>query len=224
MTATTVRRPAAHHSQWWVAGGTAVAWLVLAFTGRSAGHHTMSLPAWILMCVAMMTPLTLPAVRHLHRNSIRVRRRRAIGLFLVAYHGIWIAFGALLLGSAAVLELHMLAPQWIAVTLLGVATVWQLTRAKRQALRACRRTIPLPPQGRKADIACVRFGAQQGWRCVVSGWPLMALMALVPLPLAVMAAAAAWMYAEECTRLGRESVRQAAALFAVAAIAVAALG
>ena len=223
MTATTARRPA-HHPQWWVVGGTAAAWLALAVTARPAGHHTMSLPAWTLMCVAMMTPLTLAAVRHLHRNTIRVRRRRAIGLFLLAYHGIWIAFGAVLLGSAAALELHMLAPQWIAVCLLGVAAVWQLTPVKSEALRACRKTIPLPPQGRKADIACLRFGTQQGWRCVVSGWPLMALMALVPVPCAVMAVAAAWMYAEECTRLGRESVRQAAALFAVAAIGVAALG
>lgn len=182
----------------------------------------MSLAAWLVMCVAMMTPLTLPAVRHLHRNSIRVRRRRAIGLFFLAYHGIWAACGALLLGAAAVLELHMLAPQWIAVTLLTVAAAWQLTRVKSQALRACRRTIPLPPQGRKADAACLRFGAQQGWRCVVSGWPLMALMALVAVPLPIMALVAAWMYAEECTRLGRESVRQAAALLAVSAIALAA--
>jgi predicted metal-binding membrane protein len=222
VTASIIRRPAAHHPQWWVVGGSAAAWIALALTGPHAGHHAMSVAAWSLMCVAMMTPLTLPAVRHLYRNSIRVRRRRAVGLFLLAYHGIWTAGGALLLGSAAGLQLHMLAPRWIAVSLLSAAAVWQLTRAKSRALRACRKTIPLPPQGRRADAACLRFGAQQGWRCVVSGWPLMALMALIPVPWAVMAVIAAWMYAEECTRLGRETVRQAAALLAVAAIAVAA--
>jgi predicted metal-binding membrane protein len=221
VTTTVARRPAAHHPQWWVVGGSALAWLGLAVI---PGHHTMSLAAWSLMCVAMMTPLTLPALRHLFTNTIRVRRRRATVLFLLAYHGMWIGLGALGLAAAAVLELHMLAPQWIAVVLLSVAAVWQLTRVKSQALRACRKAVSLPPQGRKADVACLRFGAQQGWRCAVSTWPLMALMALVPVHWPVMAIVAAWMYAEESTRLGRESVRQAAAIFAVAAIAVAALG
>lgn len=199
----------------------ALAWLNLAWSSLAAPHrHSMPFAAWALMCVAMTTPLTLPAVRHVYRNSIRARRQWASLLYILAYTVIWLVFGAV----ALLLPLPTVAPQWIAVTLLVMAGLWQLTRTKTRALRACRRTVPLPPQGRRADIACVRFGIQQGWRCLVSCWPLMLLMALVPVHLAVMGALAAFMYAEERTKLGREMVRQAAALLAVAAIGVAAFG
>jgi predicted metal-binding membrane protein len=209
------------HPLWWAVGGTALAWLGLAWSSLATPHHhSMSFAAWALMSVATTTPLTLPAVRHVYGNSIRVRRQWASLLYLVAYTVIWLVFGAV----ALLLPLHTVAPQWIAVALLVVAGLWQLTRTKSRALRACRRTIPLPPQGRRADLACVRFGFQQGWRCLVSCWPLMLLMALVPLHLAVMGVVAAFMYAEERTKLGREMVRQAAALLAVAAIGVAAFG
>jgi predicted metal-binding membrane protein len=89
---------------------------------------------------------------------------------------------------------------------------------------ACRRTIPLPPQGRRADAACARFGLRQAWRCVVTCWPLMLLMALVPVHVTVMAVLAGFMYAEERTRLGRQMVRPAAALLVVAAIGLATFG
>jgi predicted metal-binding membrane protein len=206
---------------WWVTAVAALAWLGLAWSSLAAPHHhSLSLSTWALMCVAMTTPITLPAVRHVYRNSIRTRRHWACSLYLLAYNMMWLLFGAV----ALMLPTHLVPPQAIAVGLLVAAGVWQLTRTKTRALRACRRTVPLPPQGRRADLACMRFGFQQAWRCMVSGWPLMLLMAVVPVHLAVMAAVAAFMYAEERTRLGREMVRQAAALLAVAAIGVAAFG
>ena len=211
------------HPQWWVVTVAAAAWIALAATGTHAGHHApSSYTAWILMSVATAVPMTLPAVRHVYHNSIRVRRQRATVVYLVAYTMVWAAFGAAALGLAALLPLHIVAPPAIAVTLLIVAGVWQLTRTKTRALHACRRTVSLPPQGRRADVACARFGLMQGRRCLVSCWPLMLLMALVPMHLAAMVVLAAFMYAEERTRLGREMVRQASALLAVAAIGVAA--
>jgi len=179
---------------------------------------------WALMCFAMTTPLALPAVRHVYHNSIRRRRQWAMAVFLSAYNMVWWALGGAVLMLAAVLPVHVLAPQVIAVVMLTVAALWQLSRTKTRALRACTRTVPLPPQGRKADKACLRYGALQAWRCVVTGWPLMLLMALVPVPFVAMAAIAAFMYAEERTRLGRQMARNAAALLAVAAVGVAALG
>jgi predicted metal-binding membrane protein len=105
-----------------------------------------------------------------------------------------------------------------------VAAVWQLTRTKRRALLACRRTVALPPCGPRADAACIRFGLRQARRCVVSCWPLMLLMLVLPANVAWLAGLAIVMYAEERTRLGRQLVRPLAALFTVAATAVALLG
>jgi predicted metal-binding membrane protein len=109
------------------------------------------------------------------------------------------------------------------VAVLLVAAGWQLTRTKRRALIACRRTVPLPPQGRPADAACLRFGVRQAWRCVVTCWPLMLLMAVSMHP-AWMAVLAVVMYAEERTHTGRRLVRPLATVLGVAAAAVAILG
>jgi predicted metal-binding membrane protein len=157
-----------------------------------------------------------------YANSIRSRRQRATVVYLMAYLGMWIAFGVVALGLRG--PLREVPPGFIAIAMLCVAAGWQLTRTKRRALLACRRTVPLPPQGRRADVACLRFGVRQAWRCVVSCWPLMLLMALVPVHIAVMAVLAGFMYAEERTNLGRQLVRPSAALLVVAAIGIAALG
>lgn len=202
---------------WWLTGA---AWLALAVLPHH--HPPIGLGGWALMSFAMTTPITLPAVRHVHRNSIRRRRFGAVALFLSAYNLVWLVFGIAVLGAATALKVHELAPRGIAVALLIVAAGWQLTRAKGRALRACRKTIRLPPQGYKANRACVLFGLTQARRCAVSCWPLMVFMAVLPVPLVVMAALAAFMYAEERTTLGREMVRNAAALLTVAAIGVAA--
>lgn len=220
--------PLTRYPQWWVIGGVAMAWLTLATMSLPATHsaHTghaapgpRGLAEWSLMCVAMTVPVTLPALRHVYANSIRRRRQWATAVYLMAYLTVWVAVGVLPAAVRVPVEGRL-----VAIAALCVAAVWQLTRTKRRALLACRRTIPLPPQGRRADAACVRFGMRQAWRCVVSCWPMMLMMALVPVPFAAMAVLAAAMYAEERTRLGRQLVRQSAALLVVVAIGLATFG
>ena len=63
---------------------------------------------------------------------------------------------------------------------LGGAAVWELTPAKRRLLRACHRSVPLPPTGRPADRSAIRFGCRNGAACVGSCWCLMLAMALTP--------------------------------------------
>jgi predicted metal-binding membrane protein len=218
-----VNRLTARHPQWWVAVAVAVAWLVLLADLPAFEHHHMAstvdgMAGWMLMVFAMTVPLTLPAVRHVAYNSIRSRRQRAMLLYLAAYLSVWAALGIVALGLASLVDRRVLV-----IALLAVAAGWQLTRTKRRALLACRRTIPLPPQGRRADAACLRFGARQGWRCVVSCWPLMLLMAAVTNVL-WMVALAIVMYAEERTTVGRRLVRPMAAVLAAAATATAVLG
>ena len=91
-----------------------------AWPGRAWPPRTIirsRFAAWVLMCVAMTTPITLPAVRHVYRNSIRTRRHWACSLYLLAYNMVWLLFGVV----ALMLPTHLMAPQAVAVGLLVVA-------------------------------------------------------------------------------------------------------
>lgn len=146
------------------------------------GPHTHgrlgSLPGWMVMVVAMMGPVALPAVRHVAVSSLRWRRLRAVGEFGAGYLAAWLAFGI-----AAIAVTGGIRPS--AVTsgvVLLVAAGWQVTAAKRRFLQRCHRAIPLPPTGRAASVACARFGWIHGVACVGSCWPVMLVMAVVPVP------------------------------------------
>ena len=177
------------------------------------------------MSVAMMAPLSLPAARHVGFNSIRRRRRRAMAVYFAVYLGIWVGFGALVLGlvelARQVLGLEgrvLLAP------LLLVAAAWQLTRWKRRALYACKRTVALPPVGFRADAGCARFGLKHGWRCLSSCWALMATAALVHhWGLVWMGVLTIFVVIEEMTLAGRRLRVPAAGALAGAAVVLVAL-
>jgi predicted metal-binding membrane protein len=180
------------------------------------------LPGWTLMAVAMMAPVTLPAVRHVGFNSIRRRRQWAITLYFAVYMGVWVAFGVLALASGRVARATLGLDRRVLLALaLAVAAGWQLTRVKRRALFRCRRTVPLPPVGLRADAGCTRFALQQGWRCVTSCWALMAVMTVVGHSghsgLVWMTALTALIMVEELTLLGRRLLRPSAVAFTLAA-------
>ncbi len=135
-----------------------------------------SLLFWVVMVAAMMIPVTVPAVRHVARNSLRWRRRRAIGGFLMPYLAVWAIAGLVAVPVIALMESHM-PPGLVVVGLLVVAAAWQLLPYHRRFLRDCHRTVPLPPRGRRATLGCARFGIRHGFACVGLCWPLMLLMA-----------------------------------------------
>jgi predicted metal-binding membrane protein len=219
--------------EWRVAAVAAAAWLaLLAGAGMHPAHlepgHSplgvaAGLPGWSLMVVAMMVPVTLPAVRHVGLNSMRRRRRRAMALYTAVYVGVWVLFGVSALGLAHLATEHAgLSDATVISLALAAAAGWQLTRAKRRALFACGRTVPLPPLGRRADAGCARFALLQAWRCIRSCWAIMAVMVAVGhSSLGWMAALTALVVAEELTVRGRRLTRPAAAVLAVAAAAVA---
>jgi predicted metal-binding membrane protein len=189
---------------------------------RGAGGLLAGLPGWALMAVAMMAPVTLPAVRHVGFNSIRRRRQWAMTLYFAVYMGVWVAFGVIALASERVARETLGLDRRVLLTLaLAVAAGWQLTRVKRQALFRCRRTVPLPPVGLRADAGCARFALQQGWRCVTSCWALMAVMAVVGHSdhsgLVWMTALTALVMVEELTLLGRRLLRSSAVALIAAA-------
>jgi predicted metal-binding membrane protein len=191
---------------------------------------TVPVKDWLVMVVAMMLLLMLPAIRHGALNSIPRRRLRAMVLIAAASLVCWLPFGPLVGRAVGVVagwglpvDRHPL------VWALFVAALWQLTTTKRRALNACHRTVPLPPQGWAADRACLRFGLLHGVRCFVSGWALMLVMA-VPGTMSGMAGVllagslTAGMLAEEWTAAGRRALPAGAMLLAGSALLLAITG
>jgi predicted metal-binding membrane protein len=187
------------------------------------GGVLADLPGWGLMAVAMMAPVTLPAVRHVGLNSIRRRRQWAMALYFAVYVGVWVAFGVLALaGERVVRQTLALHGDGLLALILAMAAWWQLTHFKRRAIFRCRRTVPLPPVGLRADAGCARFALQQGWRCVTSCWAFMALMVVVGHSgLMWMTALTSVIVVEELTTFGRRLLQPSAAGLALAAALVA---
>jgi predicted metal-binding membrane protein len=181
-----------------------------------------ALAEWGVMAAAMMLPVTLPAVRHVAMNSIRTRRYRAMALYVAVFIAVWIGFGVTVLAVARGLqERTAFDGRLLLAAALAAAAAWQLTPIKRRAVFGCRRTVPLPPVGMRADAACARFAWRQAWRCMISCWALMVVMTLAGHALVVMAALTVLMALEELTLFGRRLFGPSAAMLGLAAAIVA---
>lgn len=178
-------RFAQRHPDWVVWVAAAAAWAVIVgLEAGSAAHGTggdlrdhswvVIQAGWMLMTLAMMGPSTVPAVRRVAFDSLPRRRSRAISIWLAAYFAVWLVFGTVATGFATFGE----RVRWALPGALLVAAAYELSRRKRRALRACHVTVPLPPNGRKADIACARAGVRHGTACVEACWALMTAMAV----------------------------------------------
>jgi predicted metal-binding membrane protein len=199
-----LRRPAWRHPEWWCMGLSAGAWLILLY--RSAGDaatpvrwhgagHADALHAgpaglshWLLMVVAMMLPLVRGPIRATATRTLWNRRDRAIGGFLAGYVAVWMAAGALGALGLGVLGAHLrVEPLAAAAGAFTVAALWQQTPARRRAVMACHRTVPLAPRGWRADRDCLRYGWMVGTRCLISCWAVMAACVALEHSVAVMA-------------------------------------
>ena len=162
--------------EWPFAVAAALAWAALAAgtvaaSGAPPGHEHHqhlhgslpgALPAWALMTVAMMVPVTLPAVRHVGLNSLRRRRRRAMALYAASYVAVASAWGLVLIAAYRLARATLMLDERVLLTLaLVLAATWQFTRTKRRAVLACKQTVPLPPLGARADLGCIRFASTQ---------------------------------------------------------------
>jgi predicted metal-binding membrane protein len=138
------------------------------------------------MVAAMMFPVVLGPVRIAAARSLWSRRHRAVAGFLTGYVALWTIVGVPVAGLA-ILARGRLSPVAAAAAGFAIAVAWQLTSAKRRALSSCHRTIPLAPDGWRADAGCVRFGWIVGGQCVLSCWALMLACVLSAHSLAAMA-------------------------------------
>lgn len=180
---------------------------------------------WALMSAAMMLPTTLPAARHVGLNSLRRRQRRAMTIYVAVYLAAWMAFGIPAVALARMAGAAGVESRWLVAGTLALAAGWQLTPWKRRALFTCRRTVPLPLTGLRADLACARFGVLQASRCMVSCWPLMLLMSVAGQhSLMAMAVFTAIVLAEERNVISRRLIAPIAAVLAIAATGVVLIG
>ncbi|HEX9992062.1 MAG TPA: DUF2182 domain-containing protein [Acidimicrobiales bacterium] len=222
-------RLAAFHPEWWVAPAAALSWAALpALVGGPAhGAHGappgLARPAagWVVMTVAMMLPAAAPGVRRVALASRRRRRNLAMAEFAAGHVGAWLP------GAALAVWWHAAGPGPSAVLvagLLAAAAAWELSPAKRRALLACRRSVPLRPRGWAAHRSCLAYGARSGGWCVASCGPAMAAVVGAGHHAALMVPVAAAMVAEKVWVRG-ERFRPGVALgLGLAAVAVLAFG
>jgi predicted metal-binding membrane protein len=203
-----VRWVAWAHPQFWVAGICVAAWLLLLTTphvgsepdaycgiraaGRAASASTSEMLQWITMVVAMMFPLVLAQVRTIALSSAWRRRHLAMGWFLCAQLAVWllarVCCDVLTLCFARIsFAMPSLAGAGLAAGALATAALWHFTPIKRRAAARCHRRTPVPMSGWRADLACLRHGVRNGLDCVISCWPAMLAMILVPYSLGFMA-------------------------------------
>jgi predicted metal-binding membrane protein len=174
------------HPEHGVVLAAAAAWVAMGLSRADSPHAHPGAPVvglvpllwWTIMCVAMMVPSTLPAVRHVASNSLRWRRQRAITWFVTAYVSVWVAFGSVTVPIVGVLQGHLRAGVIVAAA-LGVAALWHFLPYQGQFRRSCHRIVPLPPTGWRAAKGDLRFGLQHGVACLGVCWPLMLVAATV---------------------------------------------
>jgi predicted metal-binding membrane protein len=130
---------------------------------------------WGLMIAAMMSPVLIEPLRHVHDRSFARRRTRAMLLFVAGYATVWMAAGVPLHALA-------LAAQWAAPVpfvclglVAAVAIVWQVSPAKQWCLNRCHRKPQLAAFGAAAGREVFVFGLKHGAACFGTCWALMLL-------------------------------------------------
>lgn len=187
----------------------AAGWAVLALRP----DHQRAIPfaaMWLAMSVSMMVPAVLrPLQRAADGSATRAWR------FVAGYVLAWVLAGS---PAFALIGLLDWTPSWIAFAWL-VAGVYQVTPLMHRSLSTCR-LVPF-------RMDPLRYGVRQGWRCVMSCWPLMVAVMVtamaIPgpvLPLAALAVATAFV----CWQKSPVATARAVAACGVAMVLLAAGG
>jgi predicted metal-binding membrane protein len=161
-------------------------------------HHLTDMSAgWPLMLTAMMAPLLIPALRHVHARNLPRRRGRAMMLLIAVYAATW-SVGWLILHAVATAVQAILPHDGIVIAVgLFTAVLWQLSAGKQVCLNRRHAHPPIAAFGRAADTELLRFGVMHGFWCIGSCWALMLLPLLYDDPhLIVMPIVTLWIWAE----------------------------
>jgi predicted metal-binding membrane protein len=135
--------------------------------------------SWLLMLVAMMSPVLIPPIYQIRFRSFRYRRVRSIALFVAGYAAIWMALGGVLMAMELAVNF---APRAFlpSACMAFIALVWQCSPIKQRCLNRCHAHTELAAFGAAADWDAIRFGTTHGLWCAGSCWALMLLPMLLP--------------------------------------------
>lgn len=186
-----------------------VAWLVLFWWEQSPyshyilhgpaaphgmSHHGPDSPAvalyllgWMLMCVAMMLPTTLPLIQIFHRvASARSDRWLLVSLLISGYLLVWLLFGVVAhLGQWGITQYFfghggLGKNAWVlSAVLLMTAGAFQFSQLKYKCLDKCRTPLSFVMgywRGSRYYRQSWLLGAHHGLFCVGCCWALMLLM------------------------------------------------
>ena len=167
----------ARYPEWWILGLCGAAWIITIFPGHLLHAHPWLGP--LVMSAAMMLPISVPMARFAAYRSKWTRRHRAIALFTLPYVGLWTSAALCLEGIERWVlgELGVGLCAALAFCAAGGA-LWHASPLQVWVSRACHRKLPLPPNGWRADLQCVRLGAWHATACIASCWALMLICAL----------------------------------------------
>ena len=174
----------------------------------STENVALLLTGWALMLTAMMAPLLIPALRHIHARSLRNRRWRAVSLVTVAHAAVWTVGGVILLAVASALRSVTGDGGLAALIGLVAALTWQLSPIKQYCLNRHCAHPPISAFGGAADRDALRFGGMHATWCLGSCWALMLVSLLAPSwHVAAMLVVSVWMWAEPLDRPERPTWR-----------------
>ena len=182
---------------------------------------------WVAMMTAMMFPAAAPMV--LLYGRMRRQDPASVALFTGAYIALWFGFGAVAYLLSAGVESLASGSEWVEMNwgragggLLVLAGVYQLTPLKDVCLSHCRSPLAfVMSHWRDGRAGAVSMGLTHGLYCMGCCWLL--FLVLIPLGImnvAVMAAVAAFVFAEKVTPWGHRAARVAAPVLIAAGIAV----
>lgn len=145
---------------------------------------------WLLMCVAMMLPTTLPLLVIWHRLMSRHRDRAWLeGLLIAGYLSVWGMFGLLVAGIDAGLHQLVQFQAWLTAHswMLGASTfalagMFQFSSLKDHCLEQCRSPLSFALAAwQKGRLRWQSWwlGVRHGLYCVGCCWALMMLMFVV---------------------------------------------
>jgi predicted metal-binding membrane protein len=188
---------------------TACAWVaaveVAALTGPGMGGmhgpgaavlSRAGLLSAALMVASMMTPLTIPAVRHTAVRSLRGRRWRSVTLLVLTHAGLWV-LGGIGLQLVALWLLGRTGGVAAPLTGVAIALVWHMSPTAQRCGNQHHVLPPLAAFGASADGDVVSYGARHAAYCLGACWPLMLLPALCGSgQVVVMAICSAWVWAQ----------------------------
>lgn len=154
-----------------------------------SGDHLLSLGAflvaWLAMMSAMMLPAIWPVVR-LYGRAAAVGRVAPLPAFVAGYIAVWTALGLPgYLGWRVLMDPIADGRTWagrLAGVVLLVAAVWQLTPLKSACLRHCRSPLSFFLRfGRSVTrpVGAFCMGGRHGLYCLGCCWALMAILVAV---------------------------------------------